>query len=83
MEENNTYDVYYDQDGDFLEITFGLPPENEGTEQIEPGIFITRNTETNEISAIGILGFKKRCHILNEILQKMNISFPLNISYSS
>ena len=78
--KNNTYEIYYDEEGDFLEITFGEPPENEYSEQTEPGIFITKNEKTNQLYGIGILGFKKRCYILNEILNKMNINFPLNIS---
>ena len=81
MEEGQTYDVYYDEIGDFLEITFGTPPKNEGTEQVESGIFVTKNTDTNEISAIGILGFKKRHNILKEILQKYNLKFPLKIAF--
>ena len=81
MEEGQTYDVYYDEMGDFLEVTFGSPPENEGTEQIEPGIFITKNTDTGEISAVGILSFKKRHYILKEILQKYNLKFPLKIAF--
>ena len=80
--EHKTYDIYYDEDGDFLEVLIGEPPESEYTEQEESGIFITRNTKTKELRAIGILGFKKRCHILNEILKKMNIHFPLNIDCS-
>ncbi len=80
MEKHNTYDIYYDKEGDFLEILFGETPENEHTEQIDPGIFITRNSETNELRAIGIVSFKKRCHILNEILKRFNIHFPLKIS---
>jgi len=80
--ENNTYDIYYDEEGDFLELTFGEPPENEYSEQTESGIFITKNEKTNQLYGIGILGFKKRCYVLNEILKKMNINFPLNISCS-
>jgi len=81
MEESQTYDIYYDELGDFLEITFGVPPENEGTEQIEPGIFITKNIDTNEISAIGILGFKKKQYILKDILNRYNLKFPLKIVF--
>ena len=40
MEEPNTYDIYYDEQGDFLEILFGDAPENECTEQVDSGIFI-------------------------------------------
>ena len=82
MIEQETYDIYYDEAGDFLEITFGIPPKTEYSDEIEPGIFITKDEETNEIKGIGILDFKKRRHILNEILKRMNINFPLNISCS-
>ena len=80
MIEQETYDIYYDEAGDFLEITLGVPPKTEYSDEIEPGVFITKDEETNEIKGIGILDFKKRCHVLNEILKRMNISFPLNIS---
>ena len=82
MKLNNTYDIYYDEEGDFLEITFGEVPENEYSEQIEPGIFVTKNEKTNELYSLGILGFKKRCHILKELLKRFNLKFPLTISFS-
>jgi len=59
MKEQETYDIYYDEAGDFLEITFGLPPKKEYSDETEPGVFITRDEETNEIKGIGILDFKK------------------------
>mgnify|MGYP000577907251 CR=1 FL=1 len=80
MEELNTYDIYYDEEGDFLEITFGLPPENEYTDQVESGVFITRDAKTNEIKGIGILNFKKRSEILERLLQKFSLNFPLSIT---
>ena len=80
MEELNTYDIYYDEQGDFLEITFGLPPENEYTDQVESGVFITRDAKTNEIKGIGILNFKKRSEILERLLQKFSLNFPLSIT---
>ena len=79
--ENNTYDIYYDEEGDFLEITFGLPPENEYTDQIEKGVFITKDSETNEIKGIGILSFRKRTDVLKKVLQRFNLKFPLQISF--
>ena len=79
MIENNTYDIYYDEQGDFLEITFGLSPENEYTDQIESGVFITRDANTHEIKGIGILSFRKRADILGKLLQKFNLKFPLKI----
>jgi len=80
MQEHNTYDVYYDKEGDFLEITFGDPPQESYADEIEPGIFISKNEKTDEIFAVGILSFKKRAGILKKILKKINIDLPLKIS---
>jgi len=82
IKEFETYDIYYDPEGDFLEITLMTPPEKSYSDETEPGVFISKDEETDKIFAIGILGFKKRCYVLNEILKKMNINFPLNISCS-
>lgn len=79
-EEYNTYDIYYDEEGDFLEISFGLPADEGTTEEIEQGIFITKDVATNEIKNVGILDFKKRAIILKQILDKINLKLPINIS---
>jgi len=79
MIEHNTYDIYYDKEGDFLEVSFGESSEEGTTEEIEPGIFITKGTKTKEVKNIGILNFKKRTHILKEILKKVDMEFPLEI----
>lgn len=76
-----TYDIYYDEEGDFLEVSFGAPPETEYTEDLDPGIFITKDEKTNEIKSIGILDFRERKEILREILRKLNISMPLDVSF--
>jgi len=77
--EHHTYDIYYDEEGDFLEITFGAPPENEYTDQVEEGVFITKDASSHEVRGIGILGFKKRTEKLREMLEKINFKLPLNI----
>ena len=84
MKKHKTIDIYYDEAGDFLEISFGVPPETEYTEDIEPDIFLTKDKETNEIKGIGILNFKSKAKetFLKEILKKLNISMPLDISIS-
>ena len=41
--------IYYDEEGDFLEIGIGQPPKKEYTEEIESGIFITKDEKTDEI----------------------------------
>lgn len=82
-EENQTYDIYYDKEGDFLELTFGEPAQEGTTEEIEKGIFITRDINSKEIKNIGILDFKKRVEVLKKILQKVNLDFPLEINFAS
>ena len=79
-EENQTYEVYYDKEGDFLEVSFGEPAKEGTTEEIESGIFITRDIETERITDIGILDFKRRVEILHKILHRYNIMFPLDIN---
>ena len=57
--EHKTYEIYYDEPGDFLEIFFGEPAKCY-TEESEPDIFIRKDQETDEVKSIGILSFKKR-----------------------
>ena len=73
-------DVYYDEDGDYLEVSFGVPPQTEYTEQIDSEVMITRDAETDEVKSIGIMAFKKRSDILKTILKKLGMSIPLDIS---
>ena len=81
--KNETYEIYYDEEGDFLEVSFGAPPETEYTEDLDSEeIFITRDRKTNEIKSIGIVAFKKRINILKEVLKKLNIKMPLEVSIS-
>ena len=79
---NQTYEIYYDEEGDFLEITIGEPPKKEYSDEIEEGVFITKDEDTNEIKGIGILSFKKRVQILKQILKRVNIKLPLEINLS-
>jgi len=78
--ENSTYEIYYDELGDFLEVFFGEPTKCY-TEEPEQGIFIRKDQETSEIKSIGILSFKKRgTQVLTKLLLKINKKLPLNIS---
>jgi len=79
--KNQTYGIY-DEEGDFLELTLGEPPEIEYTDEVEKGVFITRDEATNEVYSIGILSFKKRVWILNGILSKFNKKLPVEIDIS-
>ena len=78
--ENSTYEIYYDELGDFLEIFFSEPTKCY-TEEPEQGIFIRKDQKTDEIKSIGIISFKKRgTKILNELLLKINKKLPIQIS---
>lgn len=77
--QNNTYEIYYDKEADFLEVFFGKKTKCYADE-IEQGIFIRKDENTDEIKSIGILGFKKRAGILKKILNKINLDFPLEIN---
>lgn len=80
--DSKIYSIYYDEEGDFLEITFSEPPEMEYTDEIEEGVFITKTEDTEEVYSIGILSFKKRVNILNRILMKFNKKLPKEIDIS-
>ncbi len=78
--ENNTYEIYYDEEGDFLEVFFGEPTKCY-TEEPEQGIFIRKDQISHEIKSIGILSFKKRGYqLLNSLLIKHNKRFPIQFS---
>jgi len=80
-EEHNTYDVYYDEEGDFLEVTFGVPSEREYSDEIEEGVFVTKDEETNEVKGVGILSFKKRVEVLKRILDRVGKRLPIEIGF--
>ena len=70
--------VYYDEEGDFLEISAGKPVRCYATE-IEPGVFLRKDEKTEEVKSIGILGFKKRSKPLKDI--EMNL--PVKVTFST
>ena len=78
-EENKTYEIYYDKEADFLEVFLGEPTKC-NAEEIEEGVFLRRDNETNQVKSIGILSFKKRVEILKQILKRFNLELPLTIT---
>ena len=70
--------IYYDEEGDYLDIFVGKPLPNYG-EEMDDDITVFKDEETDEIIGIGILNFKKRSKNLNEI--KLNL--PLKINFSA
>jgi len=79
MTPEQTYEIFYDEVADFLEIFIGNPTKCYA-EEIESGIVVRRDEKTDEVKSIGIFSFKKRAIALNKLLEKMNLRFPLNVS---
>ncbi len=69
--------VYYDEEGDFLEISIGKPT-NCYSEEVEPGIFLRKDEKTEEVKSVGVVGFKKRAKQLKGI----KLDLPVNVSFS-
>ena len=69
--------LHYDEEGDFLEISVGEPTKCTTTE-VEPGVFLRKDEETNEVKGIGILGFKKRSKDLKDIKLTLPVEIQMN-----
>jgi len=72
-------DIYYDEEGDFLEITIANPPQESFCEDINEDVFIRKDEETGEVIGIGILNFKERAKDLKDIFAKA----PVKINFES
>jgi hypothetical protein len=79
MEKTSTFNIYYDEESDFLEVFFGEPSESYA-EEIEPGIFIRKDDKTDEVKSIGILSYKNRTKVLYNLLKKINLRLPFSIN---
>ena len=69
--------VYYDEEGDFLEISAGKPSKCIASE-LGNGIFLRKDEKSEEVKSIGTLGFKKRAKDLKDI--KLDIPVEVNFS---
>ena len=72
----NEMKIYYDEEGDFLEIAGG-DISNCYFDNLGNGLFNIVDKETNEIKGIAIFGFKKRTKNLDEI--QVFLPFDFNI----
>ena len=68
--------IYYDEEGDFLEITSG-DISNCYFDNIDDGIFKIINKDTKEVKGIAIFSFKSRTKDLEEI--KLSLPFKFDI----
>lgn len=69
--------IYYDGEGDYLEIFVNGASPTYG-EEIGDDITLIKKEETGEIVGVGVLNFKKRAKSLNDI--KLNLPFDINFS---
>ena len=70
--------VYYDEEGDFLEISIGKPTKCYA-EEVQPGIFLRKDEKTKEVKSIGIISFKKRSKDMKDI----KLDLPVEINFSA
>ena len=83
MEECHWVNIHYDEEGDFLEVSFEEPAKSGTTEETQKGVFVTRDIETNRVTNVGILSFKKRVELLKKVLASLNKKLPIEISIPS
>ena len=80
MEE--TYEIQYEKESDFLEVLFGEQTKCIASE-IQEGVFVRKDIKTGEVKSIGILGFKKRVQLFKRVLASFNLDLPIEISVPS
>jgi len=68
-------EIYYDEEGDYLEILIQNPPPNYG-EDIAEDITLFRDENTDEVVGIGIQEFKVKTKNLKDI--KLQLPFEIN-----
>nr|MBI4156489.1 DUF2283 domain-containing protein [Candidatus Woesearchaeota archaeon] len=69
--------IYYDEEGDFLEIMFGEPISDYG-DHVSKDIVLFRNQETDKIIGVGIFNFKQHTKELSNL--KLDLPVEVNLS---
>jgi len=70
--------LYYDEEGDFLEIGMGNPQKG-SFKNLGKGVFKRVDDKTGKVTGIAVFGFKKRTAGLKEV----NVSLPIKIELAS
>ena len=70
--------IYFDEEGDFLEISIGKPTNCYAVE-IKPGVFVRKDEKTEEVKSVGIMNFKKRGKNIKDIVE---FDIPINVEMS-
>lgn len=71
-------DIYYDEEGDFLEITIANPAFESYCEDVDEDVYVRKSETTGEIIGIGILNFKYHIKDLKNILGKASIKISFD-----
>ncbi len=69
--------IYYDEEGDFLEVMFGKSNKDYG-DHINEDTVLFKDQDTNKIIGIGIFNFKKHTKDLKDL--KLNLPVKINLS---
>jgi len=70
-------EIYYDEEGDYLEIFIEGKSPTYG-EEIGDDITLFKKEETNEVVGIAVLNFKERTKNLKDV--KLKLPFKVNFS---
>jgi len=73
--------LYYDEEGDFLEINIGKYKEGY-FKNLGDGIFERIDKKTDQATGIAIMGFKKRTEKLKDIILKLPIEVNFSLSHA-
>jgi len=74
---SNELNLYYDEEGDFLELNVGDYAEGY-FKNLGDGVFERIDKKTNKVTGIAIHGFKKRTQGLRDV----KVSLPVKIELS-
>ncbi len=66
--------IYYDDEGDYLELQIGSPRQGY-FEELQNGVFERKDMKTNEVIGIAVFNFKKR----TEKLQDVALHLPFKV----
>jgi len=72
-------DIYYDVEGDFLELTIMNPPKESYCEDVNEDVFLRKDEDTHEVIGLGILNFKTHAKDLKKILANV----PVKINFET
>ncbi|PIO07898.1 hypothetical protein COU59_02475 [Candidatus Pacearchaeota archaeon CG10_big_fil_rev_8_21_14_0_10_34_12] len=75
MEEQMS--IYYDEEGDYLEITFGVSDADYGY-HVSEDIVLFKDQKTEKVLGVGIFNFKKRTKDFSDL--KLKLPFKINLS---